>query len=126
LEVVGGGVAGEREVLPALADDLVADGGRDAIGAEAADREVVAVMDKAADGVGDGGELVGRRAWLCREEVTGTVGRRVGEERSIPAGERLHGKRRRRVNHKGIKGTKKRRIEPQRHREDKGSEEREK
>ena len=54
LEVVGGGVAGEAEVLLALAQDLVDDGGRDAVGAEAADGEVVAVVDQPGDGVGDG------------------------------------------------------------------------
>ena len=48
LEVVGGGVAGEAEVLLALAEDLVDDGGGEAVGAEAADGEVVAVVDEAA------------------------------------------------------------------------------
>ena len=47
LEIVRRGVAGDREILLVLADDLVADGAGEAIAAEAADREIIAVVDEA-------------------------------------------------------------------------------
>ena len=59
-----GGVAGEAQVLLALAEDFVHDGGRNAVAAEAADGQVIAVVDQAGDGVGDGGELVGEARGL--------------------------------------------------------------
>ena len=55
----------KREVLLALAEDFVDDGGRQAVAAEAADGEVIAVVDQAGDGVGDGGELVGEGRGLA-------------------------------------------------------------
>ena len=67
----------KREVLLALAQDLVDDGGRDAVAAEAADGEVVAVVDEPGDGVGDGRELVGEGARLVGESARGR-GRRTG------------------------------------------------
>ena len=82
LEIVRGGVAGEGEVLLALAQDFVDDGDRQPVAAEAADGEVVAVVDQPADGVGDGRELVGERARLVAEGGAKGVGRRVGEERA--------------------------------------------
>src|SRR5207244_2718626 len=62
LEVVRGGVAGEPEPLLALAEDLVEDRGGQAVAAEAADGEVVAVADETGNGVGDSGDLVGQGA----------------------------------------------------------------
>ena len=71
LEVVGGGVAGEAEVLPALAEDLVADGRGDAVGAEPAGGEVVAVVDEPPHRLGDGHDLVDEPARLRRERGAG-------------------------------------------------------
>ena len=85
-----GGVAGEAQPLLALADDFVDDGGGNAVAAEAADGEVVAVVDEAGDGVGDGGELVDEGARLGREEGAGVVRGGVGEQLAFAAGEGVH------------------------------------
>ena len=76
----------KREVLLALAQDFVDDGGGDAVAAEAADGEVIAVVDQAAHGVGDGGQLVGQGARLAGEERRARVGGGIGEERAAAGG----------------------------------------
>src|SRR5262249_8773613 len=86
LEVVRGGVPGEAQLLPVLPHDLVDDRRGDAVGAEAADGQVVAVMDEPTDGVGDGGELVGAGAGLGGEEGAGVFGGGVVEEGPVAAG----------------------------------------
>ena len=81
LEVVRRRVAGEAEVLLPLADDLVADGGGDAVGAEPADGEVVAVVDEAPHGVGDGHDLVDQPARLGARTRHRASSDGIGEER---------------------------------------------
>ena len=48
--------------------------------AKAAHREIIAVGDKAGDGVVDRGELVGHRARLGPEKFASPIGRRIGIE----------------------------------------------
>ncbi len=67
LEIVRRGVAGDSQVLLFLADDLVADGAGEAITAEAADREIIAVVDEAGHGVFDGHQLIGLAHGLVRK-----------------------------------------------------------
>ena len=62
-----------------------------AVAAEAADGQVVAVVDEAGDGVGDGRQLVGQGARLGGEGGAGAVGGRVGEERAVALGEDVMG-----------------------------------
>ena len=64
-------VAREPQVLRVPADDLVDDGGRNAVRAEAADGEVVAVVDESPDGVLDGSELIDEGARLRPERQAG-------------------------------------------------------
>src|SRR5438128_1740494 len=68
LEVMGSGVSGEAQVLPALANDLMDYRGGDASAAKTADREIVAVLHQPPDRLGDARDLVFQSAWFGREE----------------------------------------------------------
>ena len=83
---MGRGVAGEIQVLPALADDLVAHRGGDAVATEPADRQVVAVADLSGHGVADRRDLVAQRPRLLREHVARAVRRRVSEQEALAGG----------------------------------------
>src|SRR5205085_7959412 len=91
LEVVRRRVACDSEVLFALTDDLVRDGGRQAVSAEAADRQIVAVVDQPANGVAHRRDLVHQGTRLGGEKSAGVVGRWIGEERPVPLRWRWHG-----------------------------------
>src|SRR5260370_886132 len=71
-------------------EDGVGGGGGDAVGAEAADGEVIAVAHQAGDGVADGGQLVDAAARLQGVGGAGVVGVGVGEEGARALGERGH------------------------------------
>ena len=73
LEIVRGGVAGEAEVLPALAEDFVAHRVGDAVRPESAGGEVVAVVDKPPNRLCDGHDLIDEPARLLRERGAGFV-----------------------------------------------------
>ncbi len=90
LKVVRGGMAGEAEPLLALAYDFMDDGGRNPSTAEAADGQVIAVVDESGDGVGDGGDLIDDGAGLRCEEGAGVVRGRVGVQVAFAAGEGVH------------------------------------
>ena len=85
-----GGVAGEAQLLLALAQDLVQHGGGNAGAAEAADGEVIAVVDEAADGLGDGRDLVGQGSRLVGEELAGVIRGGIGEQGAVTLGEDVH------------------------------------
>ena len=91
LEVVRRGVAGEAQVLLALAEDFVDDGGGHAVAAEAADGEVVAVVDQTGDGVGDGGELIGQGTRLARRRPARARSADGSVKRSPSPWEKVHG-----------------------------------
>src|SRR5262249_38379996 len=80
LEVVRRSVPGEAEILLALADDLVNDGGGDAIGAETANGEIVPFADEFANCISDGVDFVGERPRLAGERLAQLRRRRVGEQ----------------------------------------------
>ena len=77
LEVVRGGVAGEAELLLALPEDFVDDCRGNAVAAEAAAGEVVAVVDQPVHRLGDRAYLVDQRARLAGERGTGRFRGRV-------------------------------------------------
>ena len=87
LKVVSRCVAGERQVLLLLPEDLVDDGGWDAVHAEPADGQVVAVADVPAHGLGTDMRLsASARGWAAKASRaasgSGSVKRRpVGDGR---------------------------------------------
>jgi hypothetical protein len=85
-------VAGEAQALAVLADDLMDHRGGNAVAAEAADGEVVAVVDEPADRLGDGGQLVLAGARLTGEKSTSGLGRGVAEKGALALGEGGHGR----------------------------------
>lgn len=91
LEGVGGGVAGDAEVLASLAEQFVQHRGGDAGAAEPPRGEIVAVADQAAHRLGDGGSLVVPGARPDGRPLAGMLRRGVGEERPLPARECVHG-----------------------------------
>src|SRR5947209_943197 len=82
LKIVRRGVAGEGEILPLLADDFMTDGAGQPVAAEAADREIVAVLDKARHRFLDRQELVHQCPRLLAEEVARMVCGWISKKRS--------------------------------------------
>ncbi len=70
LEIVGGRVAGKAQPLLALADDLVQDRGGNAVGPKAADGQVVAIVEQAADSLGRRGQLLDQGPGFAEKEMT--------------------------------------------------------
>lgn len=92
LEIVRGGVASEAELLLPLPDDLVTDRRRQAVAAETADGQIVAVVDQSRHRFRDRRQLVGQGPRLGGEEFTSFVGRGIGKKSSIATWKRIHDK----------------------------------
>src|SRR5262249_34580350 len=90
LKVVRRRVAGEAQVLLPLAQDLMNNGSRNAVAAEAADREIIAGMYEVAHRLAHGPDLVGQGARLGGKALPGVVRRRVGEQGAFATGEGFH------------------------------------
>ncbi len=90
LEVVSGGVPEETQILLPLPDDLVDDRVGDAIGAETADGQVVAVVDEPLHGLLLGHALVDHGPRLLSEELARLVRIRIGEDRIDPLVQDFH------------------------------------
>ena len=78
------------ELLLALAQDLVQHGGGNACAAEPADGEVIAVVDEAADGLGDRHDLVGQGSRFVGEELAGAIRGGIAQQGAVTLGEDVH------------------------------------
>ena len=90
LEIVGGGVSEEAQVLAPLSDYLVDDGVGDAVGAETADREVAAVGDELSHRLLLRHPLVDHGPRLVAEELARLVRIGIHEQRIDPFIEHFH------------------------------------
>src|SRR5262249_34195317 len=81
LEIVRRGMAGDGEILLVLPHDLMAEGAGEAIAAEAANCEIVAVVYEPCDGVLHGHQLIDQGARLTAKELTGSISGVIGKYR---------------------------------------------
>jgi len=74
-----GGMARKSEVFLSLTGNLMQDGGRDSIGAEPADGDVITVLDQSFDRFFDGGDFVHHGARFLPEKLSRLIRVRIGK-----------------------------------------------
>ena len=90
LHVVRGRVTGEAHIFPPLADNFVAGGDRGAVGAESADRQVVAVVHEPGHSLGQVHDLVHGPARFGAKKRAGRIRIRVRKKGPLSLFNRHH------------------------------------
>jgi hypothetical protein len=86
---VGSGVAGKGKALLALPDDLVTDGGGNAIGPKATDSQVISVMDEPFNRLLHGHYFVYQGSLFTVKKFPGFVGIRVHKKWALTLSDNL-------------------------------------